>query len=82
MYDTNLQIMYSAIVGPGKMNHTRTFRRLIVVMKWIDELNKRYYISDDKVHLLSNCLLIPYSGLEKIEKYKDVYKLYLSQIYI
>ena len=82
MCDANLRIIYFAVAGPGKMNDARAFRRLIGLRRWIDDLDEGYYISGDNAYPLSNNLLIPYSGSEKHEMYKDVYNFYLSQLRI
>ena len=82
MCDANLRIIYSSVAGPGKMNDARAYRKMIGLQQWLDELDERYFCSGDNAYMLSNKILIPFSGASRYEGYNLTYNYYLSQLRI
>ena len=64
------------------MNDARAFRRLSGLKFWLDNLEDGFFCSGDNAYPLKNTMLIPYSGSQRFDEYRDVYNFYLSQMRI
>ena len=82
MCDANLCIIYIRVFGPGKMNDTRAYMRLIVLQIGMATLENGYFCSGDNTYTLSNAMLIPYIGTQRDAEYHMECTFYLSQLQI
>ena len=80
--DANLRFIYFGVIAPGKTNDLRAFGRCEKLQEWLKDLPPEYFLVGDNAYTLSNNLLVPFSGSQKKEKYKQEYNFYLSQLRI
>ena len=81
--DANLYFIHLAVAGKGQSNDARAFRKMTVLWQWIESLKDRgYFIIGDNAYPIMNTLLIPFSGVEAGDPWKDAYNFYLSQLRI
>jgi hypothetical protein len=83
MCDAHLRFTFLAIAGPGGMNDVRAFGKCFKFHQWLQSLPDGYFIIADNAYELSETLLIPYSGAEKLScVYRDAYNYHLSSLRI
>jgi len=82
MCDANLRFIYVGTAAPGSTNDNRAFSRCLLLRRWIDTLSNEFFIIGDGAYVVSNRILIPYSGAQKHTTYKRTYNFYLSQLRI
>ena len=81
--DANLCFIHIAVAGKGQTNDARAFRKMTVLQKWLDSVaNLGYFIVGDNAYPIMNTLLIPFSGADARNEWKDLYNFYLSQLKI
>ena len=79
--DSNLRFSYFSVSGPASMNDCRSYKRSDL-KPLIDSLPDGFYIIGDAAYPLSNKLLIPFVGSQRLDRSKDAYNFYLSQLRI
>jgi hypothetical protein len=83
MCDAHLRFTFLGIAGPGGMNDVRAFGKCFEFHQWLESLPDGYFIIADNAFELSETLLIPYSGAEKLScVYRDAYNYHLSSLRI
>jgi hypothetical protein len=69
MCDANLRFIYVGTAGPGSTNGNRAFSRCLLLRRWIDSLSEDFFVIGDGAYVVSNRILIPYSGAQKHTTY-------------
>ena len=81
--DANLRFIHFAVAGKGSTNDARAFRKMTVLRQWLENLKELgFFLIGDNAYPLMNTLLIPFSGVEAHDYWKDIYNFYLSQLRI
>ena len=81
MCDSELRFTYFAVCAPGGTNDARAVRRCTTLQKWLQDLQgSGFFIVGDNAYVLSNELLIPFSGT--MNETQRTYNFFLSQLRI
>ena len=80
--DANLRFIFMTTNSPGKTNDARAYSRCSEFRNWVDNLPEEYFIIGDNAYLLTNKMLIPFSGADRFDEYKRTYNFYLCQLWI
>ena len=83
MCDAHLRFTFLGIAGPGGMNDVRAFAKCYNFNIWLQSLPNDYFIIADNAYELSEFILIPFSGAEKLScVYHDAFNYHLSSLRI
>jgi hypothetical protein len=80
--DHSLRFRYVCVAAPGKTNDNKAFDRCSTLKTWLASLPSQYFIVGDNAYPLSNQLLTPFKGKQKLDTYNSSYNFYLSQLRI
>jgi hypothetical protein len=70
-----------SILCPGGTGDSKAFAASSL-QQYVAGLPQGFYMAADNAYTLSDTLLIPYSGVDKLDPSKDVFNFYLSQLRI
>lgn len=80
--DHKLRFIYFAVAAPGQTNDARAILKCVKLCRWVYNLqNTPYFLIGDNAYVLSDQLLIPFSGSYLTETQRT-YNYYLSQLRI
>ena len=82
MVQTDLTFSYFGVVAPGATNDIIAFTYTGSMKNSINNLPLGTYVVADAAYALSENVLIPYTGNERNDEYKDAFNHYLSQLRI
>jgi hypothetical protein len=80
--DHSLRFRYVCVAAPGKTNDHKAFERCTALQTWLASLPSTYFVVGDNAYPLSNQLLTPFKGRQKLDVYNSSYNFYLSQLRI
>jgi DDE superfamily endonuclease len=75
------KFLYFAVAAPGSFPHAKALA-LTQLKKWIDALPHGYYVLADNAYVISEHLLIPFSGSQQNVPQNSCYNYFLSQLRI
>ena len=78
--DANLRITYISVCAAGGTNDACAFQKLHNLREWLSSLADGYFCIGDNAYELSNKLLIPFSGPNRLKPQNDSYNFHLSQL--
>jgi hypothetical protein len=70
-----------SVLCPGSAGDSKAFAASFV-QQYVSSLLRGFYMVANNAYTLSDTLLIPYCGVDKLDPSKDVFKFYLSQLHI
>jgi hypothetical protein len=70
-----------SVLCPGGTGDSKAFAASFV-QQYVSLLPRGFYMAADNAYALSDTLLIPYCGVDKLDPSKDVFNFYLSQLCI
>jgi len=70
-----------SVLCPGGTGDSKAFAATFV-QQYVSLLPRGFYMAADNAYTLSDTLLIPYCGVDKLDPSKDVFNFYLSQLHI
>jgi hypothetical protein len=73
--------VYVCVLCPGGTGDSRVYQAC-ELRHFFDGLSSYFYAVADNAYTLSEHLIIPYCGVDKLDKSKDVCSFYLSQLRI
>ena len=76
MCDANLQFTYLSVSATGGTNNSRAFCKLYHLQKWLSSLADGYFCIGNNAYQLSNKLLIPFSGPQRLNPQNDSYNFF------
>ena len=79
---SDLQFAYFGVVGPGSMNDCIAYPIAKELKSAIDNLPDGLYAVADAAYTLSNKMLIPFTGADRLNQDMDAFNFYLSQLRI
>lgn len=80
--DDKLHFLYFAVAAPGMTNDARAILKCVKLSRWIKSLEHTpYFLIGDNAYVLSDQLLIPFSGSNMTENQRT-YNYFLSQLRI
>ena len=79
---SDLQFMYFGVVAPGSTNDNVSYARAGNLKEIIDSLPLGLYIVADAAYVLSEKLLVPFTGNDRSDPYHDSFNYHLSQLRI
>ena len=83
MCDSHLRFIYAAAAAPGHTNDDRVFCKLELLNKWLDELEREFFVIGNNTYTLKDSLQIPFSGSEKqSDNFNRAFCFWLSQLRI
>ena len=78
----DLQFMYFGVVAPGSTNDSIAYTRAGDLKEVIDSLPLGLYMVADAAYVLSEHVLVPFTGKDKSDPYHDSFNFHLSQLRI
>ena len=82
MCDIRLKFLFFGVVAPGKTNDNSAYPLCKILKKFIENLPAGVYIVGDAAYTLTEKLLIPFTGSQKLDPKKDTFNFHLSQLRI
>ena len=79
--DHELRFTYFGVIGPGSMNDAVAFR-LTGLKRILENAQEGTYMLGDAAYPIMEKLLIPYTGSQREDPFKDSFNFYLSQLRI
>lgn len=79
---SDLQFTYFGVVAPGSTNDNIAYATADGLREVIDNLPLTWYAVADAAYTLSERILIPFTGAERFDPFKDSFNYYLSQLRI
>jgi hypothetical protein len=79
--DSKLRFLFFAVIAPGQTNDAVAYE-LTNLRDVIEKFAPGAFIAGDAAYLLTEHLLVPYTGTDKQNPDKDSYNFYLSQLRI
>ncbi|KAL7456503.1 hypothetical protein ACHAWC_008001 [Mediolabrus comicus] len=79
---SDLQYMYFGVVAPGATNDNVAYSRAGNLKEIVDSLPLGLYIVTDAAYMLSENLLVPFTGKDRDDPYHDSFNYHLSQLRI
>jgi hypothetical protein len=79
--DAACQFTSISVLCLGGTGYSKAFAASFV-QQYVSSLPRGYYMAADNAYTLSDTLLIPYCGVDKLDPSKDVFNFYLSQLCI
>ena len=80
--NSNLEFMYFGVVSPGSMNNNISYPMAPGLKEVLDALLLGRYAVADAAYTLSESILIPFTGSDRLDKAQDSFNYYLSQLRI
>ena len=74
--------MYFGVVSPGFMNDNILYPLAPGLKEVLDALSLGCYAVADAAYTLSECILIPYTGADRLGLAQDLFNYYLTQLKI
>jgi hypothetical protein len=79
--DSDLRFLHFSVIAPGKTADCRAFEDT-GLMAVVDNLPSGIYLVGDAAYMLTEHMLVPFTGSEKLDVEKDAYNFFQSQVRI
>ena len=79
---SDLRFMYFGVISPGSTNDNVSYLLTIGLRKTIESLPPGLYCVADVAYTLQEYLLIPFTGIDRMDATHDSFNFYLSQLRI
>ena len=83
MCDHLCRFTYFGVVAPGRTHDSAAFNDAFELKQFVEKLIPgKYFAVSDAAYILTETLLTPYKGSQRLNKNKDAFNFYLSQLRI